>query len=98
MRLKMSTVDTYDDYKIPYRRARAWPSGCIGRVHTRAKLSRIQWQYTKYFVCMIPLLLRAFGLKATRPSTRDDGYIEYKYIVSKTIKFLNKMLLLARSV
>ena len=33
-------------YKIPYRRARAWPSGCIvqplGRVRARAKVSCIQ--------------------------------------------------------
>ena len=29
-------------YKIPYRRARAWPSGCIGRVRERAKVSCIQ--------------------------------------------------------
>ena len=29
-------------YKIPYRRARAWPSGCIGRVRARAKESCIQ--------------------------------------------------------
>ena len=24
-------------YKIPYRRARAWPSGCIGRVRRASK-------------------------------------------------------------
>ena len=29
-------------YKIPYRRARAWPSGCIGRVRARLKESCIQ--------------------------------------------------------
>ena len=33
-------------YKIPYRRARAWPTGCIvqplGRVRARAKVSCIQ--------------------------------------------------------
>ena len=28
-------------YKIPYRRARAWPSGCISRVRARAKVSCI---------------------------------------------------------
>ena len=29
-------------YKIPYRRVRAWPGGCIGRVRARAKESCIQ--------------------------------------------------------
>ena len=29
-------------YKIPYRRARAWPGGCIGRVRARAKVSCVQ--------------------------------------------------------
>ena len=43
-------------YKIPYRRARAWPSGFVqplGRVRARAKES-----------CIQPLLARALGLKA----------------------------------
>ena len=31
-------------YKIPYRRARAWPSG-LGRVRARAKESYIQKKY-----------------------------------------------------
>ena len=39
-------VGGYVVYKIPYRRARAWPSGCIvqplGRVRARAKESCIQ--------------------------------------------------------
>ena len=29
-------------YKMPYRRAHAWPSGCILRVRARAKVSCIQ--------------------------------------------------------
>ena len=64
-------------YKIPYRRARAWP---LGRMRARAEVC---------VVCKIPLLARALGQatigylvykgmrirpKATRPSVRDDRF------------------------
>ena len=29
-------------YNMPYRRARAWPSGCLGRVRAREKVYYIQ--------------------------------------------------------
>ena len=55
-------------YKIPYRRALAWPSGCIGQVRARAKESCIQTEsilgalYSRYLCSR-----DALGLSA-----RDD--------------------------
>ena len=46
LKLNVSQVASKVVYKTPYRRARAWPSGCIvqplGRVRARAKESCIQ--------------------------------------------------------
>ena len=66
-------------YKILYRdRARDCPSS---RGHAQAKL---------YFECKIPLLARALGLNAARPSARATiGYLVYKVILPTTYTLAN---------
>ena len=74
-------------YKIPYRRARAWPSGCIGRVRRASKgiLHTILNLYTRY-----PIVARALGLvrrvsKGILHTILNLTLIQFKWPYEKTI-------------
>ena len=59
-------------YKIPYRRARAWPRPSAraskGILHTMMAATRAHWLKSRVRVCMQDIFARA----CTQPSARDD--------------------------
>ena len=68
MNIKIVAVFTFNMvYKIPYRRARAWPSGCIGRVRARAKVSCIQRSIQISFITLFKIKILSF-IKSTLKS------------------------------
>ena len=71
-------------YKIPYRRARAWPSGCIGRVRRASK----GILHTMYMVVYkIPYLLSSRARLAE--CAREQRYLAYNvYGIEMKIQFL----------